>query len=82
MSPGETARTVIAMFEADLDGGLTGQRFAELLSDDVDLSLMTSMFGCAIQLFTALSERDPLSAREVLDGHRAVSFEMDEPQDT
>jgi hypothetical protein len=35
------------------------------------------MFGCAIQLFTALAEHDPDAARNVLDGHRAVSFDLD-----
>jgi hypothetical protein len=77
MTPGETARTVNAMLEADLRGDLTEQAVLDLMSEKVDLATLTSMFGCAVAMFTALAERDPLAAREVLDGHRAVSYSMD-----
>lgn len=77
MTPGETARTVIAMLEADILGELTEERFTELLIGETDIDTIASLLGGAIQLFTALAERHPGSAREVLDGHRAVSFDLD-----
>jgi hypothetical protein len=78
MTPGETARTVIAMLEADLRGELDEAAFVSLVGDDVSVEAMTSMFGCAVQLFSALAEQHPLDADHVLEGHRRVSFGMDD----
>ena len=77
MTPGEADRTAIAIIEADLHGELTEQRFAELLIGETSVDTVASLLGCAIQLFNALAECDTAAAREVLGGHRVVSFEMD-----
>jgi hypothetical protein len=76
MTPGEAARTVIAMLEADMHGDLTEERFTALLIGETDIDTIAALLGGAVQLFTALAERHPGSAKEVLDGHRAVSFKM------
>jgi hypothetical protein len=77
MTPGETARTVIAKLEADIHGDLTEERFTELLIGETDIDTIAALLGGAIQLFTALATRHAESAQEVLNGHRAVSFDLD-----
>ncbi|MGX7680016.1 hypothetical protein ACSMXN_14085 [Jatrophihabitans sp. DSM 45814] len=74
MTDGEAARTVIAILEADLDGELNAERFANILEAPVTLETMAIMFGHAVAIFTALGERFPHAAREILDRHREASF--------